>query len=44
LQDVEEEHISYVLKSTDGNKTEAAKILGLKRTTLVEKMKKLGMM
>ncbi len=44
LQDVEKEHIAFVLKSADGNKTEAAKILGLKRTTLVEKMKKLGMM
>jgi prepilin-type processing-associated H-X9-DG protein len=44
LENVEKEHIAFVLKHTDGNKTEAAKILGLKRTTLVEKMKKLGMM
>jgi Nif-specific regulatory protein len=44
LREVEKEHISFVLKHTDGNKTEAAKILGLKRTTLVERMKKLGMM
>ncbi|MBE0643385.1 MAG: sigma 54-interacting transcriptional regulator [Bacteroidetes bacterium] len=44
LQDIEKEHITFVLRHTDGNKTEAAKILGLKRTTLVEKMKKLGMM
>ncbi|MDX9759603.1 MAG: sigma 54-interacting transcriptional regulator [Bacteroidota bacterium] len=44
LQDMEMEHIAFVLRHTDGNKTEAAKILGLKRTTLVEKMKKLGMM
>lgn len=44
MQDMEKEHIAFVLKHTDGNKTEAAKILGLKRTTLVEKMKKLGMM
>ncbi|MCZ7558319.1 MAG: sigma 54-interacting transcriptional regulator [Bacteroidia bacterium] len=44
LVDVEKEHITFVLKHCDGNKTEAAKILGLKRTTLVEKMKKLGMM
>ena len=44
LQDMEKEHISFVLRHTEGNKTEAAKILGLKRTTLVEKMKKLGMM
>ena len=44
LKDIEKEHIGFILKHTDGNKTEAAKILGLKRTTLVEKMKKLGMM
>lgn len=44
LQDMEKEHIAFVLRHTEGNKTEAAKILGLKRTTLVEKMKKLGMM
>jgi transcriptional regulator with PAS, ATPase and Fis domain len=44
LKDIEKEHIAFVLKHTDGNKTEAAKILGLKRTTLVERMKKLGMM
>ncbi|MCB2205517.1 sigma 54-interacting transcriptional regulator [bacterium] len=44
LKEMEKEHINFVLKHTDGNKTEAAKILGLKRTTLVERMKKLGMM
>ncbi|GEM_PF-73476 len=44
LKEIEKEHITFVLKHTDGNKTEAAKVLGLKRTTLVEKMKKLGMM
>ncbi|MBR9977292.1 MAG: sigma 54-interacting transcriptional regulator [Bacteroidetes bacterium] len=44
MRDMEKEHISFVLKHTEGNKTEAAKILGLKRTTLVERMKKLGMM
>ncbi len=44
LVEIEKEHIGFVLKHCDGNKTEAARILGLKRTTLVEKMKKLGMM
>ena len=44
LKEIEKEHIAYILKHTEGNKTEAAKILGLKRTTLVERMKKLGMM
>lgn len=37
-------HIETVLHATQGNKTDAARILGIKRTTLVEKMKKLGMM
>ncbi len=43
LQEIEREHIAHVLRCTK-NKTDAAAILGLKRTTLVEKMKKLGMM
>lgn len=37
-------NILKALDAAHGNKTEAAKILGLKRTTLVEKMKRLGMM
>lgn len=44
LHEAEREHINYVLRHTNGNKTEAAKILNIKRTTLVERMKKLGMM
>ncbi|MAT38432.1 MAG: hypothetical protein CL946_02380, partial [Ectothiorhodospiraceae bacterium] len=44
LVDIEIEHIRRVLVHTENNKTEAAKILGLKRTTLVERMKKLNMM
>jgi len=44
LMEVEKEHIAYVLKYTEGNKAEAARVLGVKRTTLIEKMKKLGMM
>jgi Nif-specific regulatory protein len=44
LKEVEQEHILQVLSYTGNNKTEAAKFLGLKRTTLVEKMKKLGIM
>ena len=44
MADTEREHIKYVLQFTNGNKTEAAKILEIKRTTLVERMKKLGMM
>jgi Nif-specific regulatory protein len=44
LSQAEREHIHFVLQHTKGNKTEAAKLLGLKRTTLIEKMKKLGIM
>lgn len=44
LNEAEREYINYILQQTKGNKTEAAKILDLKRTTLVERMKKLGMM
>jgi len=44
LQQAEREHIQFVIQHTKGNKTEAAKLLGLKRTTLIEKMKKLGIM
>jgi Nif-specific regulatory protein len=44
LQQAEREHIQFVMQHTKGNKTEAAKLLGLKRTTLIEKMKKLGIM
>jgi transcriptional regulator with GAF, ATPase, and Fis domain/tetratricopeptide (TPR) repeat protein len=44
MVDMERDHIRYVLQHTEGNKSEAAKILGLKRTTLIERMKKLGMM
>ena len=39
LDDVEAEHIQRVLSSTDGNKTNAAKILGIDRKTLREKLK-----
>ncbi len=44
MVDMERDHIRYILQHTEGNKSEAAKILGLKRTTLIERMKKLGMM
>jgi two-component system response regulator HydG len=41
LTEVEAEHIRNVLASVDGNKTRAAKILGIDRKTLREKMKDL---
>ncbi len=40
LADVEAEYISNVLASVEGNKTRAAKILGITRKTLREKLKK----
>lgn len=44
IDEVQADHIAGVLRSTGGNKTEAAKILGVKRTTLIERMKRLKMM
>jgi Nif-specific regulatory protein len=41
LDELERDHIARVLEKAKGNKTEAAKLLGLKRTTLIERMKKL---
>ncbi len=41
LDELEGEHIVRTLERVKGNKTEAAKLLGLKRTTLIERMKKL---
>jgi DNA-binding NtrC family response regulator len=40
---VERLYIEYVLKRVHGNKSEAAKLLGMKRTTLHMRMKKLGL-
>ena len=39
LAEVEHEYISTVLSSVGGNKTRAAKILGIDRKTLREKLK-----
>jgi DNA-binding NtrC family response regulator len=39
LRHVEIEHIKSVLESVDGNKTKAARILGIDRKTLREKLK-----
>ena len=36
---VEKEYIIKILKTTDGNKTRAAEILGISRKTLWEKLK-----
>ena len=41
LAEVEAEYISNVLSSVEGNKAKAARILGIDRKTLREKLKKL---
>jgi DNA-binding protein Fis len=43
LAEVEAEYIGNVLASVDGNKTQAAKILGIDRKTLREKLKLQGL-
>jgi len=40
LRDIEKEYIAQALKRSEGNITHAAKLLGLGRTTLIEKIKK----
>lgn len=41
LEEVQNQHIKYVLESVDNNQTKAAKILGINRKTLREKLKKM---
>jgi len=43
LEEFEKKYIRYILAQVDGNKTKAAKIMGIPRTTLRGKMKKLGL-
>ncbi|MDX1698781.1 MAG: helix-turn-helix domain-containing protein, partial [Thiohalobacterales bacterium] len=42
LQEQEAEHILSVLKMADGNRTQAARMLGIDRVSLWRKLKKLG--
>lgn len=42
LESQEAEHIQHVLKLADGNRTQAAKLLGIDRVSLWRKLKKLG--
>ncbi len=42
LESQEAEHIQHVLKLAEGNKTQAAKLLGIDRVSLWRKLKKLG--
>lgn len=43
MEEVEKEYIRVILSKTSSNKAEAAKLLGLKRTTLIMRMKKFGL-
>jgi two-component system, NtrC family, response regulator AtoC len=43
LEEVEHEHIEMVLHATQGNVSQAARILGIDRVTLYNKMKKYGL-
>ncbi len=43
INDYESQLIIKAMKMTRGNKKEAAKLLNLKRTTLLEKIKKKGL-
>jgi transcriptional regulator of acetoin/glycerol metabolism len=42
LEEQETEHILAVLKMADGNRTQAARMLGIDRVSLWRKLKKLG--
>ncbi|HEX4963546.1 MAG TPA: sigma 54-interacting transcriptional regulator [Thermoanaerobaculia bacterium] len=42
LEEVERDHVLSVLRQVDGNQSEAARLLGLKRGTLRWRLKKLG--
>jgi DNA-binding NtrC family response regulator len=43
LDDAERRHLSLVLRHTDGNKRRAAHILGISRSTLLNKVRKYGL-
>jgi len=43
LEEVEREHIMHTVGALGGNKSEAARTLGISRSTLIEKMKRYGL-
>ena len=43
LEDVEKTHVAAVLKSCHGNVSHAARVLGIDRVTLYNKIKKYGL-
>ncbi len=42
LAEIEERHIKQVIRMTENNKSRAARILGISRPTLIEKLKRMG--
>ena len=42
LAQIEERHIKQVMRMTGGNKSRAARVLGIARPTLIEKLKRMG--
>jgi two-component system response regulator HydG len=42
LAQIEERHIRQVIRMTDGNKSRAARVLGISRPTLIEKLKRMN--
>ncbi|MBN8707728.1 MAG: helix-turn-helix domain-containing protein [Bacteroidetes bacterium] len=44
MNEMEKAYILHTLDSVNGNKTRASKLLGMNRTTLIMKMKRLGLM
>jgi DNA-binding NtrC family response regulator len=42
LAEVEQEHILKVLEHTDGNRSHAARILGISRQSLIERLKRIA--
>jgi two-component system response regulator HydG len=42
LAQIEERHIKLVMKMTGGNKSQASRVLGISRPTLIEKLKRMG--
>jgi DNA-binding NtrC family response regulator len=44
LSEVESEHILKVLEATDGNRSQAARVLGISRQSLIERLKRIAAM
>jgi transcriptional regulator of acetoin/glycerol metabolism len=42
LSEVESEHILKVLEATDGNRSQAARVLGISRQSVIERLKRIA--